>query len=39
MNPSKKEKEINQQKSNKKGFNIKELKAHIKNNNVWRWCQ
>ena len=33
MNQSKKEKEINQQKSTKKGFNIKELKAHIKNNN------
>ena len=32
MNQSKKEKEINQQKSTKKGFNIKELKAHIKNN-------
>ena len=34
MNPSKKEKEINQQKSIKKGFNIKELKAHIKNNDI-----
>ena len=33
INQSKKEKEINQQKSIKKGFNIKELKAHIKNNN------
>ena len=34
VNPSKKEKEINQQKSIKKGFNIKELKAHIKNNDI-----
>ena len=34
INQSKKEKEINQQKSIKKGFNIKELKAHIKNNDI-----
>ena len=34
INQSKKEKEINQQKSTKKGFNIKELKAHIKNNDI-----
>ena len=33
MYPSKKEKDIDKQKNNKKGFNIKELKAHIKSNN------